>query len=80
MPKMEKRVAVTGDAFSIANAEGEPWTWQVWRVEEDAARYLAQWQRSTKIDLPRHKVVPVRATVRFTKATQAALSKRKTNS
>lgn len=77
MRQRKKRIQYTMNAYSIANAEGEPWTWQAWHTEDQAARYLAKWQADTKIPLPKHRVVPVRATVRFTNATTAALSKRK---
>lgn len=75
--KQKKRTSLTRNAYSIANEQGEPWTSQAWHDPVAAARYLAQWQKDTKIALPKHRVVPVRASVRFTKATIAALRKRK---
>jgi len=68
--KSQPRRSCTWDAISIMNAQGEPWTRQVWLDEADALAYLKHYQTRTGVKLPKHKAVAVRITVRIPKSSQ----------
>lgn len=71
--KMPKRTTMTRDTYGIANEQGEPWTAQTWDKPGEAELYISAWSQMNKIPLPKHRVVPVRVTVRFTSKTRESL-------
>lgn len=65
-----KRRQQTWSAFGIANANGEPWTPRTFETAALAQPYLTRAKKewpggNGEWDLRRHRVVPVRVTVRI---------------
>ena len=57
------KLSQTWDAYGIANHYGEPWTPRTFDTREAAQDHLDK----SPFKTPRHKVVPVRVTVRIEK-------------
>lgn len=64
MPKVSQ-TTWNRQQWSIINAQGKPWTVNVWGTEEAAQIYLEGYRGyNPGMNLKKHKVVPVSITVR----------------
>lgn len=71
-PALRKRRQCTWSAFGILNAYGEPWTPRTFDNAKDADAYLSEKRKNWgSKGLDRHKVVPVRVTVRIASPAKA---------
>ena len=63
-----QRKSVTWSAFGILNGVGQPWTPRTFDTEDAAQDYITDYSYAFpgEIDLTKHRVVPVRVTVRAT--------------
>ena len=74
MSEKRPKLSQTWNAFGIANAYGEPWTPRTFDTEKHADEHMKGSSHTTK----RHRVVPVRVTVRIITSVKSRAAPRKT--